>query len=123
MQLAQVIVFVKDLERMLAFYRDVIGLVPLDHSDGRFVRLDGGGTRIALHRLPDGVAARVRVEDPPIRRTYTPVKLAFHADDVDVVRAGMEARGVTCDEVRRFGAVAFFDVVDPEGNIVQVTTR
>jgi catechol 2,3-dioxygenase-like lactoylglutathione lyase family enzyme len=120
MRLAQAIVFVADLPRMQAFYGGVLGLPVIDASDG-FVRLDAGGSVLALHALPPAVAGPVAT--PPIAREDSWIKLAFHADDVDAARRALIEAGASMREVRRFGDVVLCDGIDPEGNVFQITTR
>jgi catechol 2,3-dioxygenase-like lactoylglutathione lyase family enzyme len=120
LRLAQVVLFVKDIARMRAFYGGVLGLRPLDASDG-LVRLDAGGTALALHAIPTHIP--IDLADPPLARTETPIKLAFHVDDIEASRAMLVAAGVLMHDVHRFGAVAFCDGLDPEGNVFQLTTR
>ncbi len=116
MKLATVIVFVRDVTAMKAFYGGVIGMEIVEDAGG-WVRLDGGGTSVALHALPGEPAGN----GAPRRDAY--VKLAFHASDIDGERERLMAAGVTMGEVVRFGAIALCDGVDPEGNVFQVSSR
>jgi catechol 2,3-dioxygenase-like lactoylglutathione lyase family enzyme len=116
LRLAQVVLFVKDVARMQAFYGGVLGLRPLEAIDG-WVRLDAGGTVLALH------ATDVELTEPPAARTETAIKLGFHVDDIDRARASMVAAGIAMRDIHRFGTVAFCDGLDPEGNVFQLTTR
>src|SRR5262245_8402987 len=60
MRLATALVFVKDLARMTAFYRDALGLrlVPGASEDG-WVELDAGGARLGLHAIPPAYADHI----------------------------------------------------------------
>lgn len=118
MRLGQVILFVKDLPRMQAFYRDVLGLKPLD-EDPEFSRYDADGTTLALHPLPPEVAG----DDPFGRRSDSWIKYTFQAHDVDAEVARLLAAGVTMDEPRRWGSITYCDGVDPEGNVFQISNR
>jgi catechol 2,3-dioxygenase-like lactoylglutathione lyase family enzyme len=118
MQLAQVILFVHDTPRMLAFYARLgLTVVDGDAADG-FVRLrdPSGGAVLALHYT--------KVIGPPSgTREDTALKACFHVDDVDASRAAMIADGVTMQEIHRWQGIAFCNGIDPEGNIFQITTR
>jgi catechol 2,3-dioxygenase-like lactoylglutathione lyase family enzyme len=122
MRVATVIVFVKDVARMRAFYGGVLGLEVLEEQHG-WVLLDGGGCRLALHAIPEAIARGITIEDPPRAREDTAVKVAFHAPDVAAARERLAAAGVAMGEVRTFGAVSFCDGVDPEGNVFQISSR
>ena len=95
MKFARAIVFVKDLERMTAFYRDTLGLAVMREEPG-WVELDG----VALHAIPPAIAARITIDDPPRAREDTPIKLEFHTDEPGVARDG----------------------VDPEGNVYRISS-
>ena len=118
MQLAQALLFVKDMSRMRRFYEGVLGLATLSVDPG-FVRLDAGGCVLALHTLPD----EPDVSEPPIPREDSWIKLGFHVEDVAATRATLVAAGVTMREVHTWQSISFCDGVDPEGNVFQITTR
>jgi hypothetical protein len=50
-------------------------------------------------------------------REGAPLKVAFHADDVEQRRAELVARGARMGDVQRTGDLAFCDGTDPEGNV------
>lgn len=117
MQLTQVMVFTADVSRLASFYVERMGLRRLDGDDG-FVRLEGpGGAVLALHAIPG--AAGGPAED----RTAYPTKLCFSVPDLDAARERLVAAGVPFGPVRRFDGVAISDGADPDGNVIQLTTR
>jgi catechol 2,3-dioxygenase-like lactoylglutathione lyase family enzyme len=118
MDLAQVVLFVKDVPRMQRFYQGLLGLSVVSAEEG-FVRLDAGGCVLALHALP----SEPEVADPPVPRQDSWLKLGFHVDDVPAHRAKLVAAGVTMREIHSWSTISFCDGVDPEGNIFQITTR
>ena len=124
MKLNQVMVFAKDMPRMRTFYRDVIGLVPVDETEAdQWLRFDAGGCFLALHAIPAAIAKDIEITQPPQARSDTPIKLTFHADDVDAARARLIAHGAQMLEVRRFGSLSLCDGLDPEGNVFQISNR
>jgi catechol 2,3-dioxygenase-like lactoylglutathione lyase family enzyme len=116
--MAQTIVFVEDISRMLAFYRDLLGL-PVITAEPGWIRLDAGRVVLALHAIKPGP----RLPEPPPERLDSYIKLCFHVDDIDGARSALVAAGVGMREVHHHGDVAFCDGLDPEGNIFQITTR
>ncbi|MCI0570077.1 MAG: VOC family protein [Myxococcaceae bacterium] len=118
MRLTQVVLFVADLPRMRHFYEATLGLAVVSAEEG-FVRLDAGGSVLALHALRGEPPAAI----PAVARQDSYLKLCFHTDDVPGTRASLVAAGVTMRNVKTFGAVSFCDGLDPEGNVFQVTTR
>ena len=118
MRFEQAMLFVVDLERMTAFYRDVLGLEPIQAT-----RLEDwiefhpqGGAPFALHAIPGHIAANINVPSPPVPRAQSFCKLIFLADDLDAERARLEGLGVMILH-RPWGG---WDAVDPEGNVFGV---
>jgi catechol 2,3-dioxygenase-like lactoylglutathione lyase family enzyme len=100
-----------DMERAVAFYRDVLGL-PLVRRDGdSWALFDAGGVRFALHGLVEG--------HPVAPGGATAV---FEVPDLDEARLTLEGRGVRfhdhAGEVAGYARFASFP--DPDGNTVQV---
>lgn len=124
MQLVQVILFAVDLSRMETFYRQELGLALVEGSpaDG-WIRLDAGGCVLALHAIPEPIAAGIQIEDPPRPRADTPLKLAFHVDDIEASCRALAKAGAIMYDIRRSDGVAMCDGLDPEGNVFQITTR
>src|SRR5262245_57229336 len=98
MKLARIILFVKDVPGLAAFYRDVLGLRLQELSeDEQWAELDGGGCSIALH---GGGAPREG------QRSH---KIAFGVEDVAGVRAELIAKGAKLGEVMISGRLHLCD--------------
>jgi catechol 2,3-dioxygenase-like lactoylglutathione lyase family enzyme len=102
--LSVVYLYVRDLDRSLAFYRDVLG-IPLEGSDESWVEATLGSTRFALHALHAGA-------DEPRSGT---IHVDFAVDDIDEAAARLEAAGVSVGEIQRerYGSHCTFR--DPDG--------
>jgi|KBSMisStandDraft_5_1062788.scaffolds.fasta_scaffold782709_2 catechol 2,3-dioxygenase-like lactoylglutathione lyase family enzyme len=111
MRLRRAILYVKDFDRMRAFYGGTLGLKPMAETltEG-WVEFEGG---FALHAIPASIAERIEIASPPSRREGNPVKLSFAVDDVGFERTRLESLGVAV-VARRWGGC---DGVDPEGNV------
>ena len=119
MRLGQAILFVHDAPRMQDFYTRAFGLHVVDgDATSGFVRLadPAGGATLAIHATP-------AVGPPTGPRRDAAVKLCFHVEDIAAGYDALAAAGASPGEIRRFGEVAFCDAIDPEGNVIQVTTR
>lgn len=100
--------YVKDFERLLAFYRDALQCPVVGRMEGWAI-LNGGGCELALHAIPAAIAAGITVERPPRRRADTPYKLTFQVDDLEAARARVVALGgMTAGDT---------EALDPEGNV------
>ncbi len=120
MRLTKVLVFVKDLARMRAFYEGVLGLAVVEEREDN-VRLDAGGALILLHAIPAQHAAGIQISDPPKPRSETPLKLIFEVDDVAATRAKLlDAGAQTRDLVQHDDGHASCDCLDLEGNVFRI---
>ena len=105
--------FVKDLRRMTDFYRDVIGLQPVEGTRlDTWVEFHGEGARFSLHAIPHAIAAGMRIDSPPRVREHGATKLTFAVRDVESTLSRIEAMGLPLLK-RPWGTEA----VDPEGNV------
>jgi predicted enzyme related to lactoylglutathione lyase len=107
----EVIVYVEDMPRAVAFYRDVLGLRvsypqgASDFSGEYWVTLDSGACVLALH----GGGQRRQGPDA--------AKMVFRVQDVQAARTELAQRGVAIGEVRSAApGVWVCDGRDPEGN-------
>ncbi len=117
MRLDQTMVFVKDLERMTAFYRDIIGLRPVDATRlADWVEFETGGASFTLHAIPAQIAEQVVIASPPVPREQGACKLIFSVADPDSELARLTRLGVTILH-RPWGG---WEAVDPEGNVFGV---
>lgn len=121
MRLQCAMLYVSDLARMVAFYRDGAGLTALPNrlGDG-WVEFDAGGARFALHAIPPHIAAGIAIDDPAKAREETPIKLIFEVADLDAARTQLARHGAQLMPVSAWGAC---DGVDPEGNVFQLVAR
>ena len=131
---SHVCVGVSDLERSLAFYRDVLGLETIFDVElsgpgleavtgqggavGRMVgcRVPGSGVSIELICL---ARPREAARGRPGPFGYTNVSLSV--DDLDAAFAALEARGV--QRLRKpveVGGVRIFFVADPDGTPIEI---
>lgn len=132
--LGMIMIFAKDLPRLRDFYCDVLGFVPLPNQTAPqeyLVLKPGQGATgvtastggIALHRIPDVIARHVEILDPPQRRSDTALKFILHTPDLSAVRASLQAHGVSVDDEHAWDGRRYFDAVDPEGNVFQISSE
>jgi lactoylglutathione lyase len=110
-RLAVLYLYVRDMERSLAFYRDLLGL-PLE-GDEHWVEAQLGGTRFALHLAHEGVPAL----------SSGTVNIDFEVDDVDAAAERLRAQGVEVRETMRDEWGAAVEVVDPDGYTIALFQR
>ncbi|MCI4349224.1 MAG: VOC family protein [Thermoplasmata archaeon] len=100
-----ILIFTRDFDRMLQFYRDTLGLT-VGYSSPNFAELSAGsGAGIALHR--DGATGTSPDGD---------VMIEFLVEDLATTVGMLTANGVSTDPIRSesFGKISGFR--DPEGH-------
>ena len=84
LQLSRAVLFVRDLPRMTAFYRDVLGLSPIDDGQTQdWVEFRAGAVTLGLHAIPADIAASCTPEIPPRAREGNPLRLDLSVPDVE----------------------------------------
>ena len=111
MDIVRIILFVRDLDGMVTFYDEVLGLIEVAGGDAVWREFDAGGCRIALHGGGRGE-----------RSPRTP-KVVFYCDDVGAERDRLNARGAGFGKVKVAGDLHLCDGEDPEGNALQLSNR
>ena len=81
-RIGQIFVNVKDLDRAIAFYRDILGMTFLFQAPPNMAFFDCGGIRLMIEVPPD------KEFDHPGSILY------FRVDDIDSSYAELKARGV-----------------------------
>ena len=108
MQLGGIMLFVKDMKTVIAFYRDVIGLVPDDEQpfpENRFFRFTAGTCKLLLHSASKPNGGRQ--------------KLVFQVESVSAVHQRIKSKGKRLRKLENDNGHAIFDIRDPEGNRIQ----
>ena len=108
MKLARVILFTNQMDKMTAFYRDVLGLKQVTDDKG-WREFDAGGVTVGLH------------SGPPSPGRKGP-KIAFLAKDVAALREILVKRGAKFGKVST-GEFHLCNGKDPDGNWVQLSNR
>lgn len=116
-----IVVFAHDVDRIAAFYEQVLGLQRLD-GDITWVRF-GGVYEVVVHGIPEEFAATSQPADPPLVRDETAVKPWFAVASLAASReVASRFGGWIADESRqwRFDVWDVCDGTDPEGNVIQL---
>jgi len=109
LQFSHSIIFVSDMDRSVAFYRDVLGL-PIRCESPEWTEFETPGSTLALH-LADGPATAAQNGAPAGQ-----CQLGFSVADIDAFHQQVIGKGVTClqpPEEEDFGTLA--EYADPDG--------
>jgi lactoylglutathione lyase len=98
-----VYLYVSDMERSAAFYRDVLG-VPLE-GDDNWQEAMLGDVRFALHRTRDGIGSL----------SSGTIRVNLEVADIDAAAERLRSAGAEVGETMRDDWGSALDVVDPDG--------
>ena len=107
---------VRDLDRSVRFYRDVLGLTPIPRPDLPFPGEWLGGHGIQVHLIvpPDGAP----LGSPPPSLNPLGGHVAFSIADYDAVVAALRAAGIeTLEAGRELGQLW---IRDPDGHLIEL---
>lgn len=111
--ISRIILFVRDVPGVAAFYQQHFGLVPLEPSEDGWIELSAGGCNLALHRATTTSRERGR----------SPAKIVFAVRDVPAAKRRLAANGLKFGKVHEVNGFAFANARDPEGNPIQISSR
>lgn len=111
--IARVILYVRDIPRVAAFYQTHFGLRPLpsDRADWLELAPEGGGCTIALHQAAKS------------QKSGAAMKLVFEVADVRGFKAAREQAGLKFGVVHAPAGFEFANAKDPAGNSIQISSR
>ena len=125
MAATEAVLYVQELETMATFYERCFGMRPVADADG-YRGLSSEEWTIWLlptHAAPDA-AQTVASHDTPRRRSNAPLKLCLPVENIDAIRPLITELGGRIDaRTWEFAGSRRCDVVDPEGNVLQLLER
>jgi catechol 2,3-dioxygenase-like lactoylglutathione lyase family enzyme len=111
MKAGYAILFTANLDALLAFYRDVVGLAVLSQEEG-LARLEGLMLHYAKPAWSDGT-----------ERPDTAWKPVFVTDEVAAAHAKLVAAGARVRSIQTYDDRTGFDAIDPDGNIFRIANH
>ena len=116
--IVEVIVYVRDMQKQVEFYRDQLGLEITfpqglnTYNDEMWVTFNTGPCVLALHGGAQG--------DPGTRSA----RIVFHVENIVEAKDTLNARGVTTGDIRVAApGIEVCDGTDPEGNKFSIESR
>jgi predicted enzyme related to lactoylglutathione lyase len=112
------VLFAKDLNRVLAFYTGALAMT-CSRRDAEHAVLTCRGFELVVHQVPKPIADTIVITQPPVRRTWTALRLDYPVASVDECRKLARPLGGDIDATPPPWADAganFFFGYDPEGN-------
>ena len=111
--IARIILYVRDIQRVAAFYQKHFGLKPMPGAEEGWLEMGSpkGGCSIALHQA---AASQKRGSE---------IKIVFQVKDVRAFRTERAAAGLKFGVVHKSVGHEFSNAKDPAGNSIQVSSR
>lgn len=119
------ILFVKDLQKVAAFYIGALALTRVS-GDADHTVLECDGFELVVHQIPKPIAETIVVTQPPVRRVWGAIRLDFPVASVGDSRKLARALGGEIDDAPPAWAdrnANLFFGHDPEGNQFGVSQR
>ncbi|MDM0020756.1 VOC family protein [Variovorax saccharolyticus] len=116
------VIYAKDIARVGAFYAAVAGF-EIEEATADFIDLRAEGFQLFIVAPAPLIAQRIVVEQPPVRRENTPLKLVLSVSSLDDARREAALHGgslVPADQAWTFQGLVHCDGIDPEGNVFQL---
>ncbi|MBL8861262.1 MAG: VOC family protein [Planctomycetes bacterium] len=119
-----VILFVRDMQRSIAFYRDTLG-IPVKMQEHNWTEFDMTGAILALHTIDGDAPPAPKPLADPSQKQGVAVEVVFTVDDPLGVRAAVVKSGVTVAPPKMVheagpsvGVSCLFE--DPDGNLLSI---
>ena len=117
MKVNYAIVFVSDMSRSVAFYRDTLGL-PLRFESAEWTEFATTGSTIALH----ATNTKRNVPDDPLNTPAGSCRTGFCVPDLSAYHRRLVALGVVCaQEPKNVHGAKIAMYVDPDGMGISVS--
>ena len=117
---AGLFVYAKDVERLTAFYAELLGMVRA-HATPQMSVLRSPDLQLVVHAMPSERAAQVSIATPPVPRDDAAIKFFHTVPSLAQARETAAASGgAVWPEEYRGPGFTVCNAVDPEGNIFQV---
>ena|ERR1700722_346499 len=113
LSVARVILYVRDLPKVAAFYERFFDMKPLPGATPGWLELacSSGGCTIALHRAAKS------------QKSGAAMKLVFAVKDVPAFVQAKEKEGLKFGVIHRADGFEFANATDPAGNSISVSSR
>lgn len=121
--MGSLVVFSIDVRRLADFYEAVLGTRPIDEPSGD-IRLLNDREEVLIHSIPARIAKTIEIRVPPEARDGSAIKPVF---DVGSLQAALhevrEKGGVVTDRSFSLDGLIRHDVLDTDGNVIQLRCR
>jgi hypothetical protein len=121
--MGSLVIFSVDVPRLAAFYETVLSAQPTVEPSGD-VRLVTDREEVLVHSVPPIIAKNIEIGNPPEPREGSAIKPVFDVGSLESTLSYVRAKGgVVTDRTFSLDGLTRHDVVDPDGNVIQLRCR
>jgi predicted enzyme related to lactoylglutathione lyase len=121
--MSSLVIFSPDVQRLATFYEVVLGARPMGESSSD-IRLVNDREEVLIHSMPRQVARDIAIDTPPAPRDAASIKPVFEVESLATALDGVRTTGgVVTDRTFRLDGLVRHDVLDPDGNVLQLRSR
>jgi predicted enzyme related to lactoylglutathione lyase len=121
--MGSLVIFSVDVPRLAAFYETVLGARPTVEPSGD-IRLLTDREEILAHSVPPTIAKTIEIGIPPEPRDGSAVKPVFDVGSLESALNDVRTNGgVVTGRTFSLDGLTRHDVLDPDGNIIQLRCR
>jgi len=118
--MSALVIFTVDVRRLAAFYEAVLEVRPTLEPSGD-IRLRAEREEILIHTIPAKIAKGIEIRTPPQPRDGAAIKPAFDVESLEVSLDAVTANhGVVTGRSFTLDGLTRHDVLDPDGNVIQL---
>jgi hypothetical protein len=121
--MTSLVIFAVNVKMLANFYEKVLDITPIPRpgDSTKDIRLGKDGEELLIHSIPARIAKSIVIESPPVPREVAAMKPVF---DVKSLASAVEhvsvLGGIITDRTFTLDGLTRRDIVDPEGNVVQL---
>ena len=121
--MSKIVLWVSDLAAQTEFYRALFD-GGISNASPEFAEVSGGGNSALLHLLPEDYRYETPLNAQLPKQSEVAIKPVFEVDDIPAAKKRTAHTLATfADQSAIYGDFTYLDVVDPEGNVIQLQQR
>lgn len=118
--MSKIVLWVSDMDAQVNFYSSLLDVKQAIREPG-FAELSSETNTVLMHELPQEYRASVPLTAQLKAQQEVAIKPVFVVTDIAAVRENVSSTlGTIQGSEKTYGASTYLDVVDPEGNIIQL---
>jgi len=121
--MSSLVIFALNVKILSDFYKDVLSLSPTPRpgDSKKDNRLGNDAEELLIHSIPNRIAKSIVIQSPPIPRDNSAMKPVFDVESLSIALERVTLLGgIVTERTFTLDGLTRHDIVDPEGNVVQL---